>query len=602
MSSIPPATTDPNSPQPAAPRPVETAPSAIMVEGPTLARAVGFIGLFLLVLGAVVIITTRAVGPRWVSEGYGFVFAGIGLALMLYHAVTDGEQEVRRMYGGLAAGLLILALATALIPGPFEAPSSSKTVGHYLLPWGVGAGFLALLFAVPFTRHETDDLLRNMTLNALLGVGAVLCGGVVIVGVLFNPDFLAGPGLALGVLGVGFVCAYLGQVETADGVGFSVAFALGAVGAATLFYAFGRTVFPTVLFDGPAVLRKANQALDYWKASGRGLVILLALGFAVLGAVGKFPLWLRGTLAAVGLITAGVFVAASSGTQLTTPPKPFLVPSGLILAAIGALYLTVALGACSDSQIVILTRRELSAYFFSPIGYLVIAGMAAAEWLAYLEFVGRLTAISSGRGGGQLPEPIVQIYFIALYPVFAMTVLVPMLTMRLVAEERRTGSIEVLFTAPVSEWVVVASKFLATWVVFILCWVPMGLFLVVLRVEGGSPFDYRPLLGFYLALSVTGGAFVAMGVFFSSLTKNQIIAAVLTFVPMLMFLACYFVGDRSVGLGQTMQLLMKKLSYLDLWTESLSGQMPVRDLLIWASLTVFWLFLSIKVLEARRWS
>jgi ABC-2 type transport system permease protein len=331
-------------------------------------------------------------------------------------------------------------------------------------------------------------------------------------------------------------------------------------------------------------------------------MVLIFLGLLAWGALGKFPMWLRGALAGVGVIGAGVFIAASFGTQLTTPPKAFLVPGGLILAVIGLLYLAVSLGVCSDSQFVTLTRRELSAYFFSPIGYLVLAGMALAEGLAYRDFVNRLAILSAG-GRGAVPEPIVQHYFISLLPVLAMTILVPMLTMRLVAEERRTGSIEVMFTTAVPEWVVVLSKFLATWFVFCLCWVPMGLYLVVLRVEGGSPFDYRPLLGSSIALGITGASFVAMGLFFSALTKNQIIAGVLTFVPMLGFLICYFVGDsRSNDLGQTLQFVMKKLSYIDMWTESLSGQMPVRDLMLWASLTIFWLFLCVKVFETRRWS
>ena len=79
MSTTPSAQIDPT---PLAP--VETAPSAIVTEGPALARAVGFAGLFLLVLGAVVIVTTRAVGPRWVSEGWGFVFAGFGAGFLVY--------------------------------------------------------------------------------------------------------------------------------------------------------------------------------------------------------------------------------------------------------------------------------------------------------------------------------------------------------------------------------------------------------------------------------------------------------------------------------------------------------------------------------------
>jgi len=119
--------------------------------------------------------------------------------------------------------------------------------------------------------------------------------------------------------------------------------------------------------------------------------------------------------------------------------------------------------------------------------------------------------------------------------------------------------------------------------------------------EGGAPFDYRPLLGFYFALAATGAGFVAMGLFFSALTNNQIIAAVFTFVGMIGFLACYILKDR-IGLGQSLQLFIGKLSYIDLWAEALGGQLPIRDVILWVSMAVFFLFLSVKVLETRRWS
>ena len=89
--------------------------------------------------------------------------------------------------------------------------------------------------------------------------------------------------------------------------------------------------------------------------------------------------------------------------------------------------------------------------------------------------------------------------------------LVPALTMRLLSEEKRTGTLEVLLTAPVNEAAVVLSKFLACWLFFMLCWVPTGLYLIALRVEGGQPFDYRPLLSFYLAVGASGAAFIAIG-------------------------------------------------------------------------------------------
>ncbi len=608
MSTIPPPTTDPTPPAGDALAPplhtgaVETAPSAVFVEGPALARIVGFLGLFAFVLGTVVVVTTRAIAPRWVPEWFGMLSAGVGLALMLYHAVSDGEQEVRRMYGGLSVGLLLLAIVSGILPGPFDA--ASKTMGYYLLPWGVGAGLVGLLFAVPFTRHETDEFLRNIVTYALLGVGSVLCVGVVLYGVFYgqrDPDFLTGKGIALALLGLGFVCAYLGQVETADGLGFTVACALGAVGAAVAFYAFGQSVFPTVLYEGPAVLRKADQSLDPWRVAGRVLVVLTFLAVGAAGALGKFPVWLRAVLVAIGLIGAGVFVAASLGTQVTTSPRPVLVPGGLILGGLGLAYLAVALGICSDNLFVTLTRRELASYFLSPVGYLVLLGMVLMQWLSYLFFVDELIGRSAG-GRGAAPEPIVRFYFVAIFPVFALIILVPLLTMRLFAEEKRTGTLEVMLTAPVGEWVVVLSKFFATWLFFMLCWLPSALLLVALRMEGGSPFDYRPLLGFYLALGATGVAFVAIGMFLSSLVRDQIVAATLTAGVMTFFVACYLSRRMELGLGSALQAFLDKFAFLTLWIQSLGGQLPVRDAILWASLGVFFLFLTIKVLETRRWS
>jgi ABC-type transport system involved in multi-copper enzyme maturation permease subunit len=604
MSSIPPPTSDQvppaDVPAPFYPAtPGESAPSAILSDVPTLTRLIGVVGLFLTVLGLVVVATTRLVGPRIVPETLGFVCLCVGLIALLYHSVTDNEQDIRRMYGLAAGCLLVLAVAFGLIPGPFDASVSEKATGFYLLPWGVGTGLLALLFAVPFARHETHQLYRDIALYALLGVGGLLSAGVVVAGV-FQPDFLAGPGLALGLLGVGFLCAYMSQVDTSEGTGYLVAFALGAVGGAALFYAFGRTVFPTVLYEGPSVLRNPNQALDRWAVAGRGMVILVFVGVAALGALGKYPVWLRAVLAVVGLVWAGVFVAASLNPQISGQPREFLVPGGLILAFLGAVYLGVALGVCSDNQFVTLTRRELSAYFFSPIGYLVLSGMAACEWLAYWDFYDLLAAY--GRQGAGMTEPIVGLYFFDLIPILCMILAVSALTMRLLSEEKRTGTLEVLLTAPVNEWPVVLSKFCATWLFFLVCWLPAGLYLVAIRLEAGAPFDYRPLLSFYLALAVCGAAFIAIGILFSSLTSNQIVAAVLTSVTLLMFLVCFYVKRKTTGVGPTMQAFLTRLSFIDMWQQSLQGQLPLRDVLVWASAAVFSLFLSVKVLEARKWN
>jgi ABC-type transport system involved in multi-copper enzyme maturation permease subunit len=579
--------------------PIETAPSAMLNQVPMLTRGVGVAGLFFAVLGAVVVVTTRAIGPRIVPEGLGFISGGVGLALLLYHAVTDTEQEIRRMYGLLAALLLVLGLASAILPGPFDGTGGVKQTGYYLLPWGLGAGMLALLFAIPFVRHETDETLRDIAIYGMLGVGALLCVGIPLAGV-GDPDFLAGSGVLLALLGVGFLSAYLGQTDTSGGIGYLVAFVLGALGGALLLYAFGRTVFPTVLYDGPSVLRNPNQSLDRWAAAGRGVVVLAFLGVAALGALGKFPIWLRAVLVTIGLATAGVLIAGTIGRQVYDPPRSFLVPGGLILGFLGTVYIAVSLGVCSDNQFVTLTRRELSAYFLSPIGYLVLGGMAACQWFGYYLFFRRLMA--HGRQQVPMPEPIVGEYLLALIPILCVILPVPALTMRLFAEEKRTGSLEVMFTAPVSEWPVVLSKFFATWVFFLICWLPAGLFLIGVRVEAGAGFDYRPLLSFYAALAVCGAAFISCGVFFSAITSNQIVAAVLTFMVILLLVVCYWAKRSVEDLGPTAQAFLSRLSFIDLWQQSLDGQLLIRDVLVWASAAVFGLFLSVKVLEARKWN
>jgi ABC-2 type transport system permease protein len=581
------------------PAAVETAPSAMLAEGPTFARGVGFAGLFFLVLGGVVVTSTRMLGPRWVPEGFGFLSAAFGLALMLYHAVTDSEQEIRRMYGGFAAFWLVVALAASFVPGPFD-EGAVRSVGHFLLPWGVGAAFLSLLFAIPFTRHETDEKYRNVALMTLLTVGGSLAGGSVAAGI-FRPEFLAGPGLALALLGLGFLCAYLSQVDSSEGVGYGVALSVGLFGAAVLVYAIFRASFPQLLYDGPAALRKPNGALDYWRVAFRVLAGLAFLAPVLIALAGRAPAWLKGALGLVGIVGAGVVVVSFLNNPVHTTPRPSLVPGGLILMIVGLAYLAVSLGICSDNQFVTLTRRELSGYFLSPIGYLVLAGMVLIQWAGYYLFM--MILFLRGAEGLAMPEPIVAHYY-NLLMVIGLMLQVPVLTMRLVAEEKRTGSLEVLFTAPVNEWPVATSKFLATWIFFLVCWLASGLFLIALRMEVDQAFDYRPLLSFYVSLAAQGLAFVGMGLFFSSLTRNQIIAAVLTFAGMMFFLLCYIIRMQQtpVGLTSFLQVALGRLSFYHMWEESLAGRLPLRDCLLFASLGVFWLFLSVKVLETRKWN
>ncbi len=572
----------------------ELAPSDVRAEAPTAARVAGMAGLFSLTVGVVSVVAAQW-GRGIAGEGFGYLMAAFGVVGLFVHAARDADLEIRRLYGALAAALLIAAVVVGVIP--IKTPGGGEREVGAWLPYGVGLGLLSLLFFVPFVRHETEEPYHAWALHLLLGVGAALTVGAV-VGGLVRPSFLVGPGVMLALLGLGFVAAYLAQVDTSDGLGFQAAVALGVLGGVAVVIALGRSVVPTVLYEGPATLKTPSQAYDKWKVAARIAAILLGLLVASAALNRRTPLWLRGVAAVLGLAWAAVFVVGSFANPVASPPASYLVPYGLLLGGIGLVFLAVGVAVVSDHPFVVLTRRELAAYFYSPIAYIVLFVMALASGLGYWLFIGLL---SDPRGGPAL-EPILQDYLPATFigPLLV-PFLVPALTMRLLSEEQRTGTLEVLLTAPVSEAAVVLSKFLACWIFYMLCWVPAGVYLIGLRVEGGQPFDYRPLLSFYLAVGASGAAFIAIGLFFSALTRNQIVAAVLTFVVMLVLMVVRW-NEFLPGLGPAVKLALTRLSYWLLWIQSLRGQLPVRDLLIQGSLAVFWLFLTVKVLEARKWS
>lgn len=571
----------------------ELTPSDIARPEPSFARILGMLGLGCVVLGTAAAIANQF-GPRWIPASGGYLFAAVGLFFLLFHAARDTDLEVRRLYGMFAALLLVVGLVVSIIPGPLG-ESTEKHLGHYLLPWGALSGLLGLVFAIPFVRHEDEEKYRTAAQYVILGIGGLLCVGSIIAG-LVKPDALVGPGVVLALIGLGFIGVFLGTEDTSDGIGYWTAVGLGAVGAAALVFAIGQTVVPTVLHDGPSALKNARQEYDTWKIVGRLLLIAAGLLVAAIGAVGRVPIFVRAPLILLGLAWAIVFIVGSFASPMAVAPRPYLVPYGLILGGIGLLYLLTAIGTTDDTTLVVLTRRELAAYFYSPIAYIAIFGCAFVAAYGYRQYLVELVIQST------VPEPILRSYYpMTILAAFQAVFLVPALTMRLFAEERRTGTLEVLLTAPVSETAVVVSKFLAAWTVTLLCWLPAGIFLIAQRYAGGEAFDYRPVLSYYLAVAATTSGFVGMGLFFSSLTRNQVIAAVMTFAGMMGLLLSIWSGSDQ-KLGTAANAVLQKLDFLTLWGQSLAGQLPLTSVLVWASIGVFWLFLTVKVLEARKWS
>jgi ABC-2 type transport system permease protein len=523
------------------PTQLEVPPSLMQDAAPQISRWVGAFGLALLVLGGVSLGMQQIWGRTTIiGPVWGLFFTVLGLLGLLFHAANDSEPQIRRAY--MALGLLWLALGVGLTVLPYQAAGmASARAGALFLPYGFVCLVLGLLFTMAFLRNETEAKPRDIAVYALGGLGAVMAVVGFLFGNIYPAQFLLPYGALLILLGLAFLWAFIAyRGGTNEDQGYWAALGVGALGLVFFLIALGRSGLP-------ALLEKLH--------------------------------WIQ-------------------------PGAPrFLSPFGLLLMAGGLLYLALAAGLTSDRQYVVLVRRELASMFLSPMIYLVLLGFAALGWFMYFEFLNNLVRVNVETGAAtpvSVAEPIVRGYILNIFPIISVLMLVPVVTMRLFSEEHRTGTMEMMFTAPVEEWVVVLAKFTAALIFFLLSWLPWALFLVDLRAEGGATFDYLPLLGFGVALLINGAGFVSMGLFFSSLTRNQLTAAVLTFVGMF-FLLAVILAPSIPFVPAWLATSLAYLSFYEKWNSAVQGKLATRDLVLYLSMTVFWLFLTVKVLESRKW-
>ena len=242
-----------------------------------------------------------------------------------------------------------------------------------------------------------------------------------------------------------------------------------------------------------------------------------------------------------------------------------------------------------------LIRREVHAYFVSPIAYVVLALFL---FLFGFYFYGELEIFTQMRN----PAPgrvmnVNQDMIRWLFHTTAVIVLflLPMLTMRSFSEELRSGTIELLFTSPLTDLQLVLGKFfgaLALYAVMLaLTWVHMGLLFYF-----GDP-EWKPIAVGYLGMLFLGGAYVAMGLFFSSLTKNQIVAGFLSFGA---FLALYLVEivEDWGGVAASVAAYLSMSRHMESFAK---GVIDSRDVVYYISFIALGLFLTRQSIESYRW-
>jgi ABC-2 type transport system permease protein len=243
-----------------------------------------------------------------------------------------------------------------------------------------------------------------------------------------------------------------------------------------------------------------------------------------------------------------------------------------------------------------IARRELGAYFLQPLSYLVIGLFLAVEGYSFWLLLSLLS-------GGSTPHGAVLQYFFGgtfLYWLFV-TFLVSVLTMRLVAEERQRGTLEPLLTAPVHERDVIFGKYLGALGFWVALWAPTLLYVALLSAysPAHARLDLGPIVSGYLGTLLVGASAIAIGLWTSTLTRNQIVAAVLCFAILTLLLLLGALGDTLVRTGP----LGAIFRHIDLFRQMEDfgrGILDTRHLVHHGCIIGLALFLAVRRLEGAR--
>jgi len=231
-------------------------------------------------------------------------------------------------------------------------------------------------------------------------------------------------------------------------------------------------------------------------------------------------------------------------------------------------------------------KREMRSYFTSPIGYIFVA--------IFLAVNGVLFSYKTLRAGAD--SSIAQYFSLLL---FVLVVVLPLLTMKSFSEERKTRTEQLLLTAPVSLFSMVSAKFLAAYTMFAGTFLVGALNLLILPIYSETV-NGSVIFGSLLAMLLLGGAFLAIGIFISALTENQLVSAILT-MAVLMLLLVISLGNASIG-TYWLRVVLSFISVFSRFSYFTAGIFDFSALLYYASYIFVFLFLTVRVFEKRRWA
>ena len=242
-----------------------------------------------------------------------------------------------------------------------------------------------------------------------------------------------------------------------------------------------------------------------------------------------------------------------------------------------------------------LVRRELAGFFCSLTGYVVIT---AVTFLVGLIFV----AVLNQLGNDPFPKPVTELLFSTFWFWIVLPLVIPAITMRLFALEKFSGTFETLMTTPISDAQVVAAKFSAALIFYMIMWLPMLPCLFIIRHFTNQPgtLDAGTLGGMYLGLFLVGGLLISIGCFASALTRSQVTAAIVTLVFGVALLLLGYMGDQVPTHDWKSQVLAF-FNLAEQVHDFVRGILDTRVVIFYLSTTLLFLFLTLRAVESRHW-
>ncbi|MBN1978519.1 MAG: ABC transporter permease subunit [Anaerolineae bacterium] len=232
-----------------------------------------------------------------------------------------------------------------------------------------------------------------------------------------------------------------------------------------------------------------------------------------------------------------------------------------------------------------ITKRELYAYFSSPIAYVTTAAFLIVQGYVFYIIIDQVRQAGMDVALGNY------------YTLFLLIFYTAMVTMRLLAEEQRSGTLELVLTAPVRDWELVIGKYLASVILFLLL-IVISFYQPIVMMSYGDP-DFGTMVSGYLGFFLLGSALLALGTLTSTFTSNQVVAAIISLGLCILLLLVQFVSPQVAN--TTFGQILNQLTILSHYFDFLDGLIKAQHVVYYISLVAASLFLATQVLQARRW-